>query len=141
MTATNRNPSNPNFLQQNKFILNFGRAPSIQFFCQSVSVVVRSESFFAVECSLLHGESLPRRSESSSCFTASLSSQVEFSRLHGESLFAGRSRLGVSRRVPSLQVGIESLPCRSNRSSYVESSLERSPPSSWRISSSQVGIV
>ena len=38
MTATNRNPSNPNFLQQNKFILNFGRAPSIQFFCQSVSV-------------------------------------------------------------------------------------------------------
>ena len=26
------------FLQQNKFILNFGRAPSIQFFCQSVSV-------------------------------------------------------------------------------------------------------
>lgn len=38
MTATNRNPSNPNFLQQNKFVLNFGRAPSIQFFCQSVSV-------------------------------------------------------------------------------------------------------
>ena len=38
MTATNRNPSNPNLLQQNKFVLNFGRAPSIQFFCQSVSV-------------------------------------------------------------------------------------------------------
>jgi hypothetical protein len=38
MTATNRNPNNPNFLQPNKFIINFSRAPSIQYFCQSVSV-------------------------------------------------------------------------------------------------------
>ena len=38
MTATNRNPNNPNFLQPNKFIMNFARAPSIQYFCQSVSV-------------------------------------------------------------------------------------------------------
>jgi len=38
MTATNRNPNNQNFLQPNKFIINFARAPSIQYFCQSVSV-------------------------------------------------------------------------------------------------------
>lgn len=38
MTAINRNPSNPNFLQPNKFVMSFSRAPSIQYFCQSVSV-------------------------------------------------------------------------------------------------------
>jgi hypothetical protein len=38
MTATTRNPANPNLLQPNKFIINFARAPSIQYFCQSVSV-------------------------------------------------------------------------------------------------------
>ena len=38
MTATTRNPSNPNFLQPNKFLLNFSRAPNIQYFCQSLSV-------------------------------------------------------------------------------------------------------
>jgi len=38
MTALNRNPSNPNPLQPNKFILNFSRAPGVQFFCQMVSV-------------------------------------------------------------------------------------------------------
>jgi hypothetical protein len=29
---------NPNFLQPNKFQLNFSRIPSVQYFCQSVSV-------------------------------------------------------------------------------------------------------
>jgi hypothetical protein len=38
MTAINRTPTNPNFLQPNKFLLNFSRAPNIQYFCQSVSV-------------------------------------------------------------------------------------------------------
>ena len=38
MTAINRNPANPNFLHPNKFQLNFGRVPNIQYFCQSVSV-------------------------------------------------------------------------------------------------------
>jgi len=38
MTATNRNPTNPNFLHPNKFQLNFSRAPNIQYFCQSVSI-------------------------------------------------------------------------------------------------------
>jgi hypothetical protein len=38
MTALTRTPSNPNFLQPNKFQLNFSRAPNIQFFAQSVSV-------------------------------------------------------------------------------------------------------
>lgn len=38
MTALNRNPTNPNFLQPNKFQLSFARAPNIQYFCQSVSV-------------------------------------------------------------------------------------------------------
>lgn len=31
-------PGNPNFLQPNKFQLNFSRLPNVQFFCQSVSV-------------------------------------------------------------------------------------------------------
>lgn len=38
MTALNRNPTNPNFLQPNKFQLTFARAPNIQYFCQSVSI-------------------------------------------------------------------------------------------------------
>jgi len=38
MTALIRNPTNPNFLQPNKFTLNFSRLPNTQFFCQSVSV-------------------------------------------------------------------------------------------------------
>jgi hypothetical protein len=31
-------PNNPNFLQPNKFQLNFSRMPRLQYFCQSVSV-------------------------------------------------------------------------------------------------------
>lgn len=38
MTVLTRNPSNPNPLQPNKFLLSFGRAPNMQYFCQNVSV-------------------------------------------------------------------------------------------------------
>ena len=38
MTALTRNPNNPNLLQPNKFLLNFGRAPNVQYFCQSVTI-------------------------------------------------------------------------------------------------------
>jgi hypothetical protein len=38
MTIITRTPENPNFLQPNKFQLNFSRAPNIQYFCQSLSV-------------------------------------------------------------------------------------------------------
>ena len=38
MTALTRNPQNQNFLQPNKFTLNFSRLPNTQFFCQAVSV-------------------------------------------------------------------------------------------------------
>jgi hypothetical protein len=38
MTALTRNPLNPNFLHPNKYQLNFGRMPNIQYFCQSVTV-------------------------------------------------------------------------------------------------------
>jgi hypothetical protein len=38
MTALNRNPLNPNLLHPNKFQLNFGRLPSTQYFCQSVTI-------------------------------------------------------------------------------------------------------
>jgi len=38
MTATNRNPTNPNFLQPNKFILTFARTPNVTYFCQSLGV-------------------------------------------------------------------------------------------------------
>jgi len=31
-------PNNPNFLQPNKFQLNFSRMPNLQYFCQAVSV-------------------------------------------------------------------------------------------------------
>jgi hypothetical protein len=38
MTALTRNPNNPNPLQPNKFLLTFGRAPNVQYFCQNVTV-------------------------------------------------------------------------------------------------------
>jgi len=38
MTVLNRNPSNPNMLQGNKFTLNFSRAPNLQYFCQTVTL-------------------------------------------------------------------------------------------------------
>jgi len=38
MTAITRNPSNPNPLHPNKFQLNFGRAPNIQYFCQTLTI-------------------------------------------------------------------------------------------------------
>jgi len=38
MTAITRNPTNPNLLQPNKFILTFARTPNMTYFCQSVSV-------------------------------------------------------------------------------------------------------
>ena len=38
MTALTRNPSNPNPLQPNKFLLTFGRVPNMQYFCQNVTV-------------------------------------------------------------------------------------------------------
>ena len=38
MTAINRTPTNPNFLQPNKFQLNFSRAPNLQYFCQTVTI-------------------------------------------------------------------------------------------------------
>ena len=38
MTSINRNPTNPNFLQPNKYQLNFGRSPNVRYFCQSLSV-------------------------------------------------------------------------------------------------------
>jgi hypothetical protein len=38
MTALTRNPTNPNPLHPNKFLLNFSRLPNIQYFCQSVSI-------------------------------------------------------------------------------------------------------
>lgn len=38
MTALTRNPPNPNFLHPNKYTLSFSRLPSVQYFCQGVSV-------------------------------------------------------------------------------------------------------
>lgn len=38
MTALNRNPSNPNMFQPNKFQLNFSRIPNVQYFCQMVTL-------------------------------------------------------------------------------------------------------
>ena len=38
MTTVYSNPTNPNFLHPNKFQLNFGRTPNVQYFVQSVSV-------------------------------------------------------------------------------------------------------
>ena len=38
MTAITRSPTNPNFLQPNKFQLNFSRLPNLQYFCQTVTI-------------------------------------------------------------------------------------------------------
>jgi len=38
MTALTRNPTNPNYLHSNKFLLTFSRMPNMQYFCQSLSV-------------------------------------------------------------------------------------------------------
>lgn len=38
MTILERNPTNVNPLQPNKFQLNFSRTPTMQFFCQAISV-------------------------------------------------------------------------------------------------------
>jgi len=38
MTSLTRNPTNPNPLQPNKFLLTFSRAPNVQYFCQQVTV-------------------------------------------------------------------------------------------------------
>jgi hypothetical protein len=38
MSILDRNPTNPNFLQPNKFQLSFSRAPALQYFCQAVTV-------------------------------------------------------------------------------------------------------
>lgn len=38
MTILNRNPTNPNFLHPNKYILTFSRLPNVQYFCQGVSI-------------------------------------------------------------------------------------------------------
>ena len=38
MTILDRNPTNPNPLQPNKFQLNFSRLPNMQFFAQTLSV-------------------------------------------------------------------------------------------------------
>ena len=38
MTALTRNPANPNPLIGNRFTLNFGRVPNVQYFCQNVTV-------------------------------------------------------------------------------------------------------
>ena len=38
MTALNRNPQNTNLLQPTKYLLNFKRIETVQYFCQSVNV-------------------------------------------------------------------------------------------------------
>ena len=38
MTALNRNPQNTNLLQPTKFLLNFSKIDSVQYFCQSVNL-------------------------------------------------------------------------------------------------------
>jgi len=38
MTVLERTPKNVNFLQPNKFQLNFSRLPNMQYFCQSVNI-------------------------------------------------------------------------------------------------------
>jgi hypothetical protein len=49
MTVLNRNPSNPNMLQGNKFTLNFSRAPNLQYFCQTVTLPGISTSEIPVQ--------------------------------------------------------------------------------------------
>lgn len=38
MTVLTRNPTNPNPIQPNKFLLSFARLPNMQYFCQAVTV-------------------------------------------------------------------------------------------------------
>ena len=38
MSVLDRNPTNPNPLQPNKFTLNLSRAPALQYFCQMVTL-------------------------------------------------------------------------------------------------------
>ena len=38
MSALNRTPQNTNFLQPSKFILSFGRLPTVQYFCQNANL-------------------------------------------------------------------------------------------------------
>lgn len=38
MTSLTRNPINPNLIHGNKYVLNFGRLPNIQYFCQTITV-------------------------------------------------------------------------------------------------------
>ena len=38
MSALNRTPQNTNFLQPSKFILTFGRLPTVQYFCQNANL-------------------------------------------------------------------------------------------------------
>ena len=38
MNATNRTPQNTNFLQPTKYLLTFGKIPTIQYFCQSANI-------------------------------------------------------------------------------------------------------
>jgi len=38
MTVLNRNPQNTNLLQPTKFLLTFGRIPTVQYFCQEVNL-------------------------------------------------------------------------------------------------------
>jgi hypothetical protein len=38
MTALTRTPDNTNFLQPSKFILTFGRIPTVQYFCQEANL-------------------------------------------------------------------------------------------------------
>ena len=38
MTATNRLPSNTNYLQPTKYVLQFDRIGSVQYFCQTVNI-------------------------------------------------------------------------------------------------------
>ena len=49
MTALNRNPSNPNMLQPNKFTLNLSRSPNLQYFCQTVTLPGLSTSEIPVQ--------------------------------------------------------------------------------------------
>ena len=49
MTVLNRNPSNPNMLQPNKFTLNLSRAPNLQYFCQTVTLPGISTSEIPVQ--------------------------------------------------------------------------------------------
>jgi hypothetical protein len=49
MTVLNRNPSNPNMLQPNKFTLNLSRTPNLQYFCQTITLPGLSTSEIPVQ--------------------------------------------------------------------------------------------